>query len=95
MGKVCTGLDLEEYGSFQSRMDRKLRLNWLIGMYEASPYGEGLFTPFFDKLVGTAKVREAIVAGKSEEEIRATWKDVLDGFMKIRGKYLLYTDFDN
>lgn len=95
LGKVCTGLDLEEYGSFQSRMDRKLRLNWLIGMYEASPYGEGLFTPFFDKLVGTNKVREAIVAGKSEEEIRATWKDGLDGFMKIRGKYLLYTDFDN
>ncbi|MFZ1333664.1 MAG: DUF1343 domain-containing protein [Flavobacteriales bacterium] len=94
VGKVCTGLYLEEYGGFQSRMDRKMRLHWLIGMYEASPYREGFFTPFFDKLVGTAKVREAIIAGKTEEEIRATWKGGLDGFMKLRKKYLLYADFE-
>lgn len=94
IGKVCTGLDLKEYGNFQSRMDRKLRLHWLIGMYSASPYGEGFFTSFFDKLAGTVKLREAVIAGKTEEQIRATWQSGLDGFMKLRRKYLLYPDFD-
>lgn len=93
MDKECTGLDLREYGTFQSRMDRRLRLHWLIGMYEASPFREGFFTPFFDKLAGTARLRERIVAGDDEETVRATWRPGLEGFLKVRAKYLLYKDF--
>jgi len=92
LGKECRGIDLREYGSFQSRMDRKLRLHWVIGMYEAAPDKASFFTPFFDKLMGTARVRERIQAGEDEETIRATWKDGLESFRRIRAKYLLYPD---
>jgi uncharacterized protein YbbC (DUF1343 family) len=36
---------------------------------------------------------QQIRAGKSEEEIRASWQPKLDEFKKIRKKYLLYPDF--
>lgn len=92
LGKECTGLDLREYGTFQSRMDRSLRLHWLIGMYKASPYGPGFFTPFFDRLAGTTRLRELILAGDDEESIRAGWRPGVEGFLKMRAKYLLYPD---
>lgn len=92
LGKECKGLDLSEYGTFQSRMDRKLRLHWVIGMYEAAPDKAGFFTPFFDKLAGTARLRERIQAGEDEETIRASWQPGLESFHRIRAKYLLYPD---
>lgn len=47
---------------------------------------------FFDKLSGTDTLRKAIVAGKSEAEIRAQWKPALTTFIKQRKPYLLYPD---
>jgi uncharacterized protein YbbC (DUF1343 family) len=35
-------------------------------------------------------LREQIQKGKSPEEIRASWKDGLERYGKIREKYLLY-----
>jgi uncharacterized protein YbbC (DUF1343 family) len=45
---------------------------------------------YFDKIMGTAKVRLAIEAGKSIAEIAAGWADGLAGFSEIRKPYLLY-----
>ncbi len=45
---------------------------------------------FFDKLAGTDQLRKQIVAGVSEEEIRASWEEGLNAFKKVREKYLLY-----
>lgn len=92
-GVLCTGIDLQEYGSFQSRMERKLRLHWLIGMYREAPDKAAFFTPFFEKLAGGPQLRERIVLGDDEEEIRALWKPGVSAFMKVRAKYLLYEDF--
>jgi uncharacterized protein YbbC (DUF1343 family) len=44
----------------------------------------------FDKLAGTSRLREQIIAGKSEKEIRDTWAPGLSEFKKMREKYLLY-----
>lgn len=92
LGKECKGLDLREYGTFQSRMDRRLRLHWVIGMYEAAPDKAAFFTPFFDKLAGTARLRERIQAGDDEDTICASWQPGLESFRRIRAKYLLYKD---
>lgn len=43
-----------------------------------------------DKLAATPKLREMLDAGKTPEEIFASWKGDLNSFMKTRQKYLLY-----
>ncbi len=92
-GRACNGLDLEAYGSFQSRMDRRINLQWLIGLYQAAPQKDTFFNSFFDKLAGGPGLRAAIVRGDDEEAIRASWQKDLDAFLRIRARYLLYPDF--
>ncbi len=93
-GKLCRGIDLAEYGAFHSRMDRRVRLHWIIGLYrEASDKGSFfLSNGFFDKLAGGPDLRKRIVAGEDEETIRASWQEDLVAFMKVRANYLLYDD---
>ena len=56
--------------------------------------GKGdFFTPYFDKLAGTDKMRLMIEAGKPEKEIRDSWRGDLSQFKEIRKKFLLYPDF--
>lgn len=93
LGKECTGMDLQEFGMIQARMDRKLNLQWLLEMYREAPDKSKFFNPFFVKLAGGSELREAIIAGNDEATIRATWKPGLEAFMKMRAKYLLYPDF--
>lgn len=54
--------------------------------------GKKFFTRphWFDLLMGTSQVRQGIIKGKSEAEIRAAWHPALQRYKKIREKYLLY-----
>ena len=47
---------------------------------------------FFDKLAGTDKLRIQIETGKTEQEIKGSWKECLKNYQQIRKKYLLYKD---
>jgi uncharacterized protein YbbC (DUF1343 family) len=47
---------------------------------------------FMDKLSGSDKLRKAIVAGKSEQEIKQSWQQGLLKFKNVRKPYLLYRD---
>ena len=47
---------------------------------------------FMDKLSGTDKLRKAIVAGKTEQEIKQSWQQGLLKFKHFRKPYLLYSD---
>jgi uncharacterized protein YbbC (DUF1343 family) len=49
---------------------------------------------FFNKLAGNGLLMQQIKAGKTEEEIRASWQPKLDAFKKIRKRYLMYEDFE-
>ena len=42
--------------------------------------------------MGTDEVIKLIREGKTEQEIRASWKPELDTYRQIRKKYLLYPD---
>jgi uncharacterized protein YbbC (DUF1343 family) len=66
-------------------------------MYRAYPHKEKFFDyrqsnqmGNFDKLAGTTLLKEQIIAGKSEAEIRASWEPELEQFKQLRKKYLLY-----
>lgn len=64
----------------------------LLKAYQWSPKKDQFFNSFFEKLAGTKELRQQIIAGKSEQEIRSSWAAGLDHFKQIRKKYLLYAD---
>ena len=95
--QVCYGLDLRKYNTGELRKSGKINLSWLIEMYKAYPEREKFFDfrqsrqmGNFDKLAGTTLLKEQIIDGKSEKEIRKSWEPGLSDFKKLRAKYLLY-----
>ena len=90
---TCYGYNLHDFAEVVRGL-RTLYIFWVIDAYQNAPDKSTFFTSYFNKLAGTAKLKEQIIAGKSEEEIKASWKPGLDQFKKIRKKYLLYPDFE-
>ena len=88
-GKLCYGENLSQY----SKDLRELNLEWLLKSYKNYKNTEQDFflkNLFFDKLAGSDELRKQIVAGKSEKEIKESWKKDLESFEKIRQKYIVY-----
>ncbi len=95
--EICYGLDLRKYNTNEFRQTGQINLKWLIEMYQAYPYKEKFFDykqskqmGNFDKLAGTTLLKEQIIAGKSEKEIRESWEPGLTNFKKLQKKYVLY-----
>lgn len=86
-GKTCYGVDLRGDNSVKG-----FTLKFLIEYYKKSRLGPSFFVDakHMDQLMGTDAVRKDIIAGKSEEQIRASWTTDLNNYKKIRSKYLLY-----
>lgn len=90
--KLCKGFDLRTYGSDIAPFQKKINLYWLIEMYKNDLNQAQFFNNFFDKLAGTDKLRNQIIVGMSEEDIRKTWQEDLKKYKKMRNRYLLYSD---
>lgn len=90
LNKTCYGIDLRNYVNDSTQNLRQINIGWLIEMYNASPDKDKFFNSFFEKLVGNDVLRKQIIAGKTEQEIRASWENELVAFKKMREKYLLY-----
>ncbi len=95
--KKCYGIDLRNYDTHEFRKTGKINLQWLMEMYQAYPFKEKFFDfkqsnqmGNFDKLAGTTQLRQQIISGKSEEEIRSSWEPELSDFKILREKYLIY-----
>jgi uncharacterized protein YbbC (DUF1343 family) len=93
----CYGLDLRNYDISNIRKDKTLNIKWLIELYKAYPNKADFFNTklskqmgSIDKLAGVYTLKEQIIAGKSEKEIRASWEPQLSRYKEIRKKYLLY-----
>ncbi|MFA5639843.1 MAG: DUF1343 domain-containing protein [Bacteroidales bacterium] len=92
--KKCTGYDLTTLGNMIMKNKNFINVDIIIELYNNFPDKNNFFTPFFDKLAGSDTLRKQIIAGKSAEEIRESWKEELNQFKLIRKKYLLYGDFE-
>ncbi len=95
--KICYGLDFRSLDTSELRMSGRVNLQWLIEMYQAYPFKDKFFDykqsnqmGNFDKLAGVVSLREQIISGKSEKEIRDSWEPGLSNFKILREKYLLY-----
>jgi uncharacterized protein YbbC (DUF1343 family) len=95
-GRECRGHNLKDFGAFYFTSSGELYLEWLTGMYEVAPNKSTFFSSanFFDKLAGSSKLREQIIAGWTAEKIRESWQPKLREYRLIRKKYVLYPDFD-
>ena len=90
LGIKCYGTDLREALANNIVPDNKINLGWLIEAYIDYPEKDKFFNSYFDTLAGGPILREQICNGLTERQIRASWKEGLDNFLKIRKKYLLY-----
>ena len=75
---------------------QKSCFHYVVQMYKLYTNKDEFFLKnnFFDKLAGNDEIRKMIIAGKTEDEIKATYAKELEAFKLIRKKYLLYKDFE-
>ncbi|MFM6954593.1 MAG: exo-beta-N-acetylmuramidase NamZ domain-containing protein [Sphingobacteriaceae bacterium] len=92
LGQDCYGLDLST-----EKIGEQLNLDWLLTLYKAYPDKKAFFDTKqypqmgnFDKLAGTASLKQQIIQGKSIRAIRKSWEPALSRFKLIRKKYLIY-----
>ena len=87
MNKSLMGEDLR-----QSNI-QGVDLSFLIKWHQAFKVANAAFftrASFMDKLSGTDKLRKAIIAGQTAQEIKLSWQQGLDKFKRLREPYLLY-----
>ncbi len=89
-GKTCRGEDLRTYYLQNPLETGRINLKWLINAYRDCKNKPAFFTDYFNKLAGNASLENQIIEGKTETEIRESWKSGITRFRKIREKYLLY-----
>lgn len=89
-GIKCYGTDLRDAIKNKIVPRPEINLDWLISAFNDFPDKNKFFTPYFDVLAGGPILRKQIQAGMNSAQIRATWKEGLGKFSKIRQKYLLY-----
>jgi uncharacterized protein YbbC (DUF1343 family) len=84
------------YGYALSPSNQKSSFHYVLQMYKLYADRDDFFLKnnFFDKLAGTGEIRKMIIAGKTEDEIKASYSKDLEAFKLIRKKYLLYKDFE-
>ena len=88
-GRLCRGVDLSGMPLAEAR-DVGFSLKYVMDACADLGMGDKFFTPMFEKLVGVEWVREMILAGAPEEEIRARWADDVERYREKRVQYLLY-----
>jgi len=85
LGETCYGTLFTSNNAVQG-----FDLSYLIDFYNNFPDKEKFFNSYFEKLAGTAELRQQIISGTSPEAIRASWQAELDDFKNRRKAYLLY-----
>ena len=88
-GRLCRGVDLSGMPLAEAR-EVGFSLRYVMDACADLGMGDKFFTPMFEKLVGVGWVREMILAGASEAEIRARWAGDVERYCERRTKYLLY-----
>ncbi len=90
--KICFGKDLRNIPIADLRGNHGFNLEYIIEAYQNFKDKDQFFLKnlFFDKLAGTDQLRQQIIAGATEAEIRASWAADLEAFKTKRAKYLMY-----
>jgi len=93
---LCGGVDLTDLAPKDIFEEARLDLSYILDSYEK--VGDQVDTPFFlengwiHKLAGTSDLKDQIISGLSQDQIRETWQPGLTAFRSVRAKYLIYPD---
>jgi uncharacterized protein YbbC (DUF1343 family) len=97
MNEVCYGIDLRGHDVNQLRKSKRINIEWMITLYKAYPEKDNFFDRTqsiqignIDGLAGVSDFKKQIIAGKTAEEIQASWEPKLSQYKMMRKKYLLY-----
>ncbi len=85
--KLCYGVDLRTV-----ELSHRFTLKYLLDFYEKSGRSEEFISRkrWFNLLAGNDTLLKKVEDGWSEERIKASWKDELEDYSKLRSKYQLY-----
>ncbi len=88
-GELCGGaqihvIDRNQYRPFESSLHI---IKTVMNMY---PSHFKFHQEYFDKIMGTSKVRETLEKGIDVKDITKSYKGELDNFLVVRKPYLLY-----
>jgi len=61
-----------------------------VEAYANFPEKEAFFLNGFERISGVSSLRNQIIEGVTETEIRNSWTQDLEKFKKLRTQYLLY-----
>lgn len=89
--QLCHGVDLGGM-SEEEAIAQGINLEYIIDAYRDLGMGDKFFRNFFELLIGRGDIRGMIEAGKSANEIKATWAGDVARFKAQRRKYLLYDE---
>ena len=92
LNRKCYGVDLSNL-SDDEIIAKGINLEYLIDAYRNLNMDDYFFRSFFEKLIGNGNIRKMIKAGKSADEIKATWKADVEKFKAQRKPYLLYSEY--
>ena len=72
-----------------------VQIKYFLDAYHLFPGKDSFFLKnnFFNQLAGSELLMGQIKQQLNENDIRNSWKPLIDNFKKIRKKYLLYKDF--
>jgi len=88
--KLCFGDDFRDLKKIP-KFTLSYFINWLLKFENKDEFLTR--SRWFNQLMGNDKTLKLILEGKTEAEIRQTWKEELANYAIIRQKYLLYPDF--
>ncbi len=89
----CYGFDLSKITIGSIINEKKINLSYLLDMFNRISKKEEEFfleSNHFQRLSGTDNLKQQILSGKGEKEIRISWQEQLDHFQKVRDRYLIY-----
>lgn len=94
LGKTCFGTSLSTLSTAQLINETRFTLRWLLQAYKEYPNKEAFFNAdnFFNKLAGNNTLKQQIINGLSEADIKTSWQPKIEAFKKIREKYLYYPE---
>ena len=90
LDQPCKGVLLSDFASGYLVSYRNIYIDWLLMLYQDCPNQSKFFNPFFNKLAGTAQLKQQIISGLTAKEILLSWQPGIDAFMIKRKPYLLY-----
>ena len=85
----CNGYDVTT-SVLDIYQNKKMKLSFIMNAYQNFPNKSTFFNNYFKNLSGTKELKQMIIDGKSESEIRYSWESKLNEYKLKRQKYLLY-----